>query len=156
MRAYSILAMMVLVPLTTAHGLEPGQYPPCKHASLEYSVGATICECPSLKAAGGIATGGPPSSVTSRRLVCKTGVWVPDTANCVELSYSGSGHAAGDHKKLHEMYCPRASFAEQASGYIENATPSQGVMILAPLCRRFSIPASACAAAIEAISKVTK
>jgi hypothetical protein len=152
MRMHVLLAATFLWGASAADALEPGQHPPCKHGGVEYSDGATICECPTIKAVVGYATGGPDGSVTSRRLECKMGAWVATEPNCAELT-GGSAYMIEEHKKLQDMYCPRPGFADQASNYIDRASPTEGLVILSPLCRRFAIPSAVCAAAIEAISK---
>jgi hypothetical protein len=86
MRLHAIVAATVILGPHSAYALEPGQYPPCKQAGLEYTEGATICECPSLKAEAGHATGGPPGLVVSGRLQCRSGAWVATDTKCVELT----------------------------------------------------------------------
>jgi hypothetical protein len=145
-RSLIVLAGVAAAGVTAANAVEA-----CKNAGVEYTEGATICECPTVKGEAGHATGGPMGSVTSRRLVCKAGSWQFAGTNCAEVT-AGAGYIFAEHKKFQEMYCPRPGFAEQANGYIERALPSQGLAILSPLCRRFAISPQVCAAAIEAIS----
>lgn len=124
--------------------------PSCKFGSLEYGEGATMCECPSLKAEAGFATGGPPGTVTSRRLICKKGAWTESGSNCVELT-GASQYMTDEHRKLDQLYCPRLGTIEEMSSALAKATPAQGVLVLSSVCRRFGVPPAACAAAIEAI-----
>lgn len=42
MRLYSAIALAIIFASHGALALEPGQYPPCKQAGVEYSEGATI------------------------------------------------------------------------------------------------------------------
>jgi hypothetical protein len=150
----ALIAATLLAPLS-AYGLEPGQYPACKQAGIEFTDGATMCECPSLKAEAGFATGGPQGLVTSRRMQCTKGAWVATDATCVELK-GRSEYLIEEHKKLYQLYCPRQSSAEETSAMIAKATPTQGVMLLTSICRRFSIPPAACSAVIEIVSASQK
>jgi hypothetical protein len=68
----------------------------CAYAGELFSVGSTICECPSLKGDGGLATGGH-AQISSRRLACEEhGNWVKDNSFCVETTYDGSAGLASD------------------------------------------------------------
>jgi hypothetical protein len=147
------VAILTIASTVSATAEGVGGYPPCKNAGLEYTEGATMCECPTIKAVVGYATGSPPGSVISRRLTCTKGSWVSANENCAEIT-GGSAFMSEHHKKLQDMYCPRSNFAEQAAGYIEKATASQGLVIVGSLCKRFAIPPGVCSGAIEAISKI--
>jgi hypothetical protein len=155
MRLHVVVAAAMMLGAHSAYALEPGQYPPCKQAGLEYTDGATICECPSLKAEVGYATGGPSGSVVSRRLQCQKGSWVATDAKCADLT-GASQHLPDEHRKLHEMYCPRQNTAEELSSTMTKATPTQGTVVLSSICRRFGVPPAACAAVLEAISASQK
>jgi hypothetical protein len=155
MRPHAIVAAAVILGPHSAYALEPGQYPPCKQAGLEYTEGATICECPSLKAEAGHATGGPPGLVVSGRLQCRSGAWVATDTKCVELT-GRSEHLVDEHRKLYELYCPRQNTAEEMNSMITKATPTQGILVLSSICRRFGVPPAACAAVLEAISAYQK
>jgi hypothetical protein len=154
MRLHAVVAAAILLG-SSAYALEPGQYPSCKQAGLEYSEGATICECPSLKAVAGFATGGPPGLVVSGRLQCRSGAWLATDAKCVELT-GASQYMVDEHRKLYELYCPRQNTAEEINSTITKATPTQGTLVLSSICRRFGVPPAACAAVLEAISASQK
>jgi hypothetical protein len=103
MRRNGIITLAVMLCIPAANALEPGPFTPCKQAGFEYSEGATICECPSLKAQGGYGTGGV---VQSRRLQCQNGKWVVGDEKCAELT-GGADYVIGEHRKLYDLYCPR-------------------------------------------------
>lgn len=152
MSRYALLFAFLLLATTPALA----QQDACRNAGMEYSNGATMCECPSLVGAAGHATGGS-AKVVSRRLECKNGDWVASDMNCVELNYAtSSANAPGEHQRLHTMYCPRAGIAEDPEKFFEKASPSQGLVALTAICRRFSVPPAACSAVIQAVSSTTK
>jgi hypothetical protein len=141
--------------LGTQSALEPGQYPPCKQAGLEYTEGATICECPSLKTEVGYATGGPSGSVVSRRLQCQKGSWVATDAKCADVT-GAAAYMTDEHRKLYDLYCPRQNTAEELSSTITKVTPTLGVVVLSSICRRFGVPPAACAVVLESITASQK
>jgi hypothetical protein len=155
MRLLAVVAAAMMLGPHSAYALEPGQYPPCKQTGLEYAEGATMCECPSLKAEAGHATGGPPGFVVSTRLQRRSGAWVATDAKCVELT-GRSEYLVDEHRKLYELYCPPQKTAEELSSMITKATPTQGILVLSSICRRFGVPPAACAAVLEAISASQK
>ena len=79
----------------------------CEFAGQTFSLGATVCECPSLKGDGGFATGGQ-ARIVSRRLTCnKAGEWVAKESVCLDLAYERTaGVAMGDFDKYTKLYCP--------------------------------------------------
>ena len=145
MRLNLILAAAVMLGPHVAYGLEPGQHSPCKQAGLEYGDGATMCECPSLRAEG------ESGLVVSWRLQCQGGMWVATNQKCADVT-GGSAHLIDEHRRLSELYCPRQNTAEEVSSSLAKATPSEGIVVLSSVCRRFSVPPAACAAVIEAIA----
>ena len=56
MRLYAAIAFATLCAPHVAVALDLRQHPPCKQGGAEYSSGATICECPSIKAVAGFAS----------------------------------------------------------------------------------------------------
>jgi hypothetical protein len=155
MRPHVFVLVAITLSFQSAFALENGQNPSCKQAGTEYTEGATMCECPSLKAVAGFATGGPQGTVTSRRMQCRSGAWVTTDANCVELT-GRSEFLIDEHRKLYELYCPRQNTVEETNSMIAKATTTQGVVILSSICRRFGIPPAACAAVLEGISASQK
>ena len=154
MRLHVALASTVLFASCSAYALEPGQFPRCKFAGLEYTGGATICECPSLKAEAGYASGGPPGSVASRRLQCKEGIWVATDVKCAEVS-GRSEYMITEHRKLYNLFCP-ANSVEKTNSIIARASRSEGILFLSSICRRFGVPSSACSAVLQVISDSQK
>jgi hypothetical protein len=89
----------------------------CKNGGQEYSAGATICECPSLKGDGKPASGGR-SQITSRRLTCdRSGEWKSTDSLCLDVESAG-GVGAEDYPKYYNLYCPRVVMtrSEQSFG----------------------------------------
>jgi hypothetical protein len=121
MRLNAVVIAAIIFGPHAAYALEPEQHPLCKQAGLEYSEGATICECPSLKAEAGHATGGPPGLAVSRRLQCRSGTWVVPEEKCAELT-GRSEYMIDEHRKLYEIYCPRPNTAEEVGSMITKAT----------------------------------
>ena len=134
----------------------------CEYAGQSFTLGATICECPSLTGEGGLASGGS-AHLTSRRLVCKPSGWASADSLCVDLSYaSSSGVARDDLDKLNNQYCPRlpinhdeierAVSQETAKFFITAPKPSI-VIALQTICARFRL-GTACQALLDAILAV--
>jgi hypothetical protein len=83
----------------------------CEYAAQTFGVGSTICECPTLKAQGGLTAGGPDradAQITSRRLICdKNGAWINAGSFCLELEYKGTTSSSyEDLQTYHRLYCP--------------------------------------------------
>jgi hypothetical protein len=130
----------------------------CTIAGQEFSVGATVCECPSLSGEGGLATGGK-AQITSRRLTCTSkGEWISTNSNCLDISYAASsGAARGDLPKLHSLYCPRiVNIADDTERFIGTAKPSQVLIAVHAICRRFNVAAAPCTAIVEGVMKAAK
>jgi hypothetical protein len=100
----------------------------CDYAGQAFSIGATVCECPSLKAED-LNWQGEKGTITSRRLVCGQGMTWEDTKTmCIDTQM-----ATGTEKtytKLMDHYCPRlpVNFAE-----IQKATRSGSRWVAPPL-----------------------
>jgi hypothetical protein len=146
-----VFVSMVLLSLTANAA---AQQTTCKNAGQEYGVGATICECPSLKGSGRMASGGR-SQITSRRLVCASnGEWKSTESLCVDIESSG-GTAAEDFPKFHALYCPRPATmsAEQTEQFFETASNAQILAAMRGICRRFTALAAQCKALIDAAGR---
>jgi hypothetical protein len=134
----------------------------CEYAGQTFSVGATICECPSLKGDGGRGSGGE-AKITSRRMVCSVDRrWTSADSLCLDLEYPRSAAiAVEDLPKYHNLYCPRLpinhteiekAISQETDKFFTSASKSQAVVAVQAICRRFGGLAPACKAMIEALS----
>jgi hypothetical protein len=124
----------------------------CKSLGQEFSAGATICECPSMKGSGRTASGGR-TQTTSRRLVCTpTGEWKVDETFCLDVVADG-GTAADDFPKFHDLFCPRpaTALAEQTEKFFETAPNAQVLAAIRGICRRFPALATTCKSLVEVL-----
>lgn len=76
-------------------------------------------------------------------------------AKCADVT-GAAAYMTDEHRKLYDLYCPRQNTAEELSSTITKATPTQGVVVLSSICRRFSVPPAACAAVLESITASQK
>lgn len=139
--------MLIASLLSGASVTAEAQQTTCKNAGLDYGVGASICECPTLTSQG--KTG----QILSRRMVCgKNGEWssVDKDTPCVAIDQSATS-AAADFRKFQEMYCPRPATAEQTERAFETASNVQVLAALSAICRRFPAAAAQCAALIASV-----
>jgi len=127
----------------------------CQYAGLAYSVGATVCECPSISAQGGVLTGGAPATVTSRRMECKTTGWAPSGTLCVDLKYGGSGSAPDDFYKLNRQYCPSLTSESEVQRFALTAPTPSILVAVRGICQRFKLAAT-CEALVTALEAVSK
>jgi hypothetical protein len=78
----------------------------CEYAGQTFSLGATVCECPTLRLAR-TASGGR-GEITSRRLTCsKDQAWVNTNTLCL-IAYTWPGQAEEAFRKFHAT-CAHAS-----------------------------------------------
>ena len=132
----------------------------CDYAGQSYSVGATVCECPSLSGEGGLASGGA-ARVTSRRLACFADGWKDAGTVCVDLTYAhSSASATEDFDRYNAQYCPRlpVNFAEiqkaitQETGKFIDAAPKATIIfIVETICKRYKLEAT-CKAVVDALT----
>jgi hypothetical protein len=130
----------------------------CDYAGQSYSVGATICECPGLKAEN-LNWQREQGHITSRRLACSPGqTWTDTNTMCLDAQMTTGTEKTYAQYIAH--YCPRLpiNFAEiekaisQETGrLIEKAPKSTIVSMLEGICRRLRLDAP-CKALIEAAS----
>jgi len=123
----------------------------CKNGVDEYSPGATICECPSLKVDGRMAGRGR-TQITSRRLMCEqSGQWKSTDSLCLDIGSRG-GVAADDYSKYYNLYCPRIAMeSEQSYG------PSiLSLTAMSRICRAVPALLGPCKALIFAIAVVVQ
>jgi len=103
-----ILAVAFVFSTSTAALAESA----CDYAGQTYSIGATVCECPSLKAEN-LNWQGEKGVITSRRLVCgQELIWEDTKTMCLDAQM-----ATGTEKTYSDLmnhYCPRlpVNFAE--------------------------------------------
>jgi hypothetical protein len=120
----------------------------CKNGVQEYSPGATICECPSLKGDGQLASGGR-SQITSRRLTCdRSGEWKSTDSRCLDIDSPG-GVGAEDYPKYYNLYCPPVvvTTSEQSFG------PSIPILVaVSRMCRVVPTFAVLCKSLVFAIA----
>ncbi len=133
----------------------------CEYAGQTFSLGATICECPSLRVVR--ADGGGRGEITSRRLACsKDEEWVNTNTLCL-IAYTWPRNAEEAFKKFHATYCPRVpvnhaelqkAIAEETEKFFGAAGKSQALVAVQAICRRFADLSASCKAMIEGLSPV--
>jgi hypothetical protein len=131
----------------------------CEYAGQTFSLGATVCECPSLRIVRG-ASGGR-GEITSRRLACsKDQGWVNTNTSCL-IAYTWPGDAEEAFKKFHATYCPRLpvnhaelqkAITEETERFFTAAPRSQALLAVQAICRKFVDLSDACRPIIEALS----
>ena len=95
-----VIALGLLVATTVATSAQKS----CEYAGQTYSVGATICECPSVKGEN-IDWQGDHSHITSRRLICNPAqIWEDSKTLCIDISTSNTSTL---YDKYREYFCPR-------------------------------------------------
>jgi hypothetical protein len=141
-RSAIILLLLFLSPAAEAQSLT------CKSRTLEYSAGATICECPSLTGDGRLAAGSQ-AQISSQRLMCgPTGEWKSTGTLCLDVQSSG-GIAAEDYAKFYNLYCPRTAVATSDE---LDARTGQILATLTPMCRPLGRWAGGCRAFLFGIA----
>lgn len=150
----TLVKKFLIIPLLSLSLSAIAQAQPvtCKNGAQEYSAGATICECPSLKGDGRLASGGR-SQIIGRRLMCdKSGEWKSADSLCLDIVSSG-GVAAEDYPKYYELYCPRAVVGKSAEQTEQLFTPNiQILSTMSRMCRRLPALVGPCKALIFAIA----
>lgn len=140
--AIIIFLSLSLTPAAEAQSLT------CKSRTLEYSAGATICECPSLRGDGRLAAGSQ-AQISSQRLMCgPTGEWKSTGTLCLDIQ-SSSGIAAEDYAKYYDLYCPQTAVATPG----EFGSPNRQILaMLTPMCRPLGRLAGGCRALVLGIA----
>ncbi len=130
----------------------------CDYAGQAYSVGATVCECPGIKAEN-LNWQREQGQITSRRLVCSPGgTWDDAKTMCVDISLNTT--TAETYNRLVEQYCPRLpvnyaelqkAIAEETMKYIDAAPKGAIVSTVETICKRYRIEAP-CKSVLDAIN----
>jgi hypothetical protein len=152
MRYLTALAFLVGLPMPALAQSS------CDYAGQAFSVGATVCECPGLKAEN-LNWQRETGHITSRRLVCgKDLVWEDTKTMCIDAQMTT--HTEETYTGLVNQYCPRlpVNFAEiqkaitqETTKFIDAAPKSTVVLIVENICKRYKIEVP-CKAVLDALA----
>jgi len=123
----------------------------CDYAGQTYTVGATVCECPSLKV-GDLGSTGAKGQITSRRLSCtKDQGWLDTHMLCVEAS---GVHVQDVYPRYVALFCPRVTVTPQETErFFDVASREHSLLAVRAICRRFDTLEQACKTLIEGLGK---
>ena len=130
----------------------------CDYAGQAYSVGATVCECPGLKAEN-LSWTKEGGHITSRRLVCSAQhTWEDSKTLCLDVQMVIGAERLYTQTMNH--FCPRLpvntadiqrALQQETSRFVALVPKSTILTMLDGICRRFQIEAS-CKPVLDALT----
>jgi hypothetical protein len=156
-KTLAILALMILTSVASAEVA-----PKCDYAGQSYSVGATVCECPGLKAEN-LNWTGETASIFSRRLACNPqGAWEDYKSPCIDTKMGAD--ALKTYNRWMDQYCPRLpvnaaeiqkAISQETTKYIDAARNGAIDLMVETICKRYRIEAP-CKLMLDAINGSTE
>ncbi|MEY9885803.1 hypothetical protein ACVIHC_001833 [Bradyrhizobium diazoefficiens] len=149
--------LLLMTALAASTCVASAQQKSCEYAGQSFSVGATICECPSVKAQN-VDWQGDNSHITSRRLICNADqTWGDSNTHCIDMTTQYTSKLYDKHM---QHFCPRlpVNFAEiqkavdqETAKFVEKAPKSTLVTMLEGICRRVKLEAQ-CKPLVDVLS----
>ena len=128
----------------------------CVYAGHTFSVGATLCECPSLQAEN-LNWTGEKARISNRRLVCNgQAAWEDSKQMCIDTTMGAS--TLETFNRWMDQYCPRISSgpserkptSSETAQSMSAAPKATAIVAINAICRRYRVEA-ACKAVVDAI-----